>query len=38
MHFTQIHLIKNVEKGLNPSDIVKVEIKYHSGEIKIIDN
>ena len=27
----------DVEKGINPSDIVKLEIKYISGEIKIID-
>ena len=27
----------DVEKGINPSDIVKLEIKYNSGEIKIID-
>ena len=27
----------NIENGINPSDIVKVEIKYLSGDIKIID-
>ncbi len=27
----------DVEKGINPSDILKLEIKYISGEIKIID-
>ena len=27
----------DVEKGINPSDIIKLEIKYISGEIKIID-
>ena len=27
----------DVEKGINPSDIVKLEIKYISGEIKSID-
>ena len=27
----------DVEKGFNPSDTVKLEIKYNSGEIKIID-
>jgi len=29
--------VLDVEKGINPSDIVKLEIKYNSGEIKIID-
>ena len=29
--------VKDVEKGINPSDIVKLEIKYISGEIRIID-
>ncbi|MDA9709924.1 aconitate hydratase AcnA [Candidatus Pelagibacter sp.] len=29
--------IKDFEKGINPSDIIKLEIKYVSGEIKIID-
>jgi aconitate hydratase len=27
----------DIEKGFNPSDVVKLEIKYISGEIKIID-
>ncbi len=27
----------DIEKGINPSDVVKLEIKYASGEIKIID-
>jgi len=27
----------NIEKGINPSDNVKVEIKYLSGDIKIIE-
>jgi aconitate hydratase len=27
----------DIEKGINPSDVVKLEIKYISGEIKIID-
>ncbi len=27
----------DVEKGINPSDTVKLEIKYISGEIKIVD-
>jgi aconitate hydratase len=29
--------VVNIEKGINPSDVVKLEIKYISGEIKIID-
>tara|TARA_B100001057_G_scaffold9942_1_gene9408 strand:- start:756 stop:3425 length:2670 start_codon:yes stop_codon:yes gene_type:complete len=29
--------VVDVEKGINPSDIVKLEIKYITGEIKIID-
>jgi len=29
--------ILDVEKGINPSDIIKLEIKYSSGEIKIIN-
>ena len=29
--------VKDVEKGINPSDIVKLEIKYISGEIKVIE-
>jgi len=29
--------VVDIEKGINPSDIVKLEIKYISGEIKIID-
>ena len=29
--------IIDVEKGINPSDVVKIEIKYLSGEIKTID-
>ena len=29
--------VKDVEKGINPSDIIKLEIKYTSGEIKTID-
>ena len=29
--------VVDVEKGISPSDIVKLEIKYISGEIKIID-
>jgi aconitate hydratase len=27
----------DIEKGINPSDVVKVEIKYSSGDIKIIE-
>tara|TARA_B100001057_G_scaffold302081_1_gene302287 strand:+ start:947 stop:3616 length:2670 start_codon:yes stop_codon:yes gene_type:complete len=27
----------DVEKGINPSEIIKLEIKYISGEIKIVD-
>jgi aconitate hydratase len=29
--------VVDIEKGVNPSDFVKLEIKYISGEIKIID-
>ena len=29
--------VLNIEKGFNPSDIVKLEIKYFSGDIKTID-
>jgi aconitate hydratase len=29
--------VVDIEKGVNPSDVVKLEIKYISGEIKIID-
>jgi aconitate hydratase len=29
--------VVDIEKGINPSDFVKLEIKYISGEIKIID-
>ena len=29
--------VLDIDKGLNPSDIVKVEIKYLSGDIKIIE-
>ncbi len=29
--------VLNLEKGINPSDVVKLEIKYISGEIKIIE-
>jgi aconitate hydratase len=29
--------VVDIEKGINPSDFVKLEIKYTSGEIKIID-
>jgi len=29
--------IVNIEKGINPSDRVKIEIKYKSGDIKIIE-
>jgi aconitate hydratase len=29
--------VVNIEKGISPSDVVKLEIKYISGEIKIID-
>ena len=29
--------VKDFEKGINPSDIIKLEIKYTSGEIKTID-
>ena len=29
--------VVDIEKGINPSEIVKLEIKYISGEIKIID-
>jgi len=27
----------DIEKGINPSDVVKVEIKYSSGDIKIVE-
>ncbi len=30
--------IVDIEKGIKPSDIVKVEIKYSSGDIKIIES
>ena len=29
--------VLNIEKGINPSDTVKLEIKYLSGDIKTID-
>jgi len=29
--------VLNIEKGINPSDIIKLEIKYLSGDIKTID-
>ena len=29
--------IVEIEKGINPSDIVKIEIKYLSGDIKTIE-
>jgi aconitate hydratase len=29
--------IVNIEKGINPSDSVKIEIKYKSGDIKIVE-
>ena len=29
--------VVDIEKGINPSDKVKVEIKYSSGDVKIID-
>ena len=29
--------VLNIEKGINPSDVVKLEIKYLSGDIKTID-
>ncbi|SMF78292.1 aconitate hydratase AcnA [Candidatus Pelagibacter sp. HIMB1321] len=29
--------VVDIEKGINPSDIVKLEIKYISGEIKIVN-
>ena len=29
--------VLNIEKGFNPSDIVKLEIKYLSGDTKTID-
>ena len=29
--------IVEIEKGINPSDTVKIEIKYLSGDIKIIE-
>mgnify|MGYP003689965987 CR=1 FL=1 len=29
--------IIDIEKGINPSDTVKVEIKYSSGDIKVIE-
>jgi aconitate hydratase len=29
--------VLNIEKGINPSDIIKLEIKYKSGDIKKID-
>ena len=34
---SELITVQNIEKGLNPSDIVKLEIKYISGEIKIIE-
>jgi aconitate hydratase len=27
----------DIEKGIKPSDIVKIEIKYSSGDIKLIE-
>ena len=29
--------ILDIEKGVNPSDKVKVEVKYVSGDVRIID-
>jgi aconitate hydratase len=29
--------IINIEKGITPSDIIKIEIKYCSGDIKLVD-
>ena len=29
--------VKDLEKGINPSDKVKVDIKYETGDIKKID-
>ena len=34
---SELVTIVDLEKGINPSDKVKVEIKYASGEIKIIE-
>ena len=34
---SNIESVLNIEKGFNPSDIVKLEIKYLSGDIKTID-
>ena len=34
---SELITILNIEKGLTPSDTVKLEIKYISGEIKIIE-
>ena len=34
---SELITILNIKKGLNPSTTVKIEIKYNSGEIKIIE-
>ena len=34
---SEIISVLNIEKGINPSDIIKLEIKYLSGDIKTID-
>jgi aconitate hydratase len=34
---SELMSVVDIEKGINPSDVVKLEIKYISGEIKIID-
>ena len=34
---SELITVLNIEKGVNPSDKVKVEIKYLSGDIRIIN-
>ena len=34
---SELITVKDIEKGINPSDIIKVEIKYSSGDIKTIE-
>ena len=34
---SELITVVDIEKGINPSDIVKIEIKYSSGELKKIE-
>ena len=34
---SELITVVDIERGLNPSDTVKIEIKYSSGDIKIIE-